>query len=376
MPCARITRTRRGLRIREGRWQSGELIVNAGLRAEYFSAGAAAEHQTLPGDAGGHVSLMPRIGIVYPLSRRDAFSIAYVRTDQTPDRDLLYDARTAISNRQPLGNPALLPATMISYEAAVKRQFDPEWSLQSSFFYRDVARIAGARSTPTPSGLVELRYANEDQASAAGVELSVGFVASERRRIDVRYTFMQAWGYESRPEGDPYGPVIGAGIAPISEQPLSWERRHSIIVSGVWTWWNRLSLGWSNLVGSPLPWRPKPFRTQLAELTLVDRRRLGWTELTNVDLKGSPPYALGLTIGLEVRNLFDDRSERAVSVDGYPNPFINTLYDDYGAYRTETGLAGGAYWTNGGGTPHWVPVNDPRLSNPPRTVRMSIERSW
>ena len=90
-----------------------------------------------------------------------------------------------------------------------------------------------------------------------------------------------------------------------------------------------------------------------------------------------PPFAHGLTLGLEARNLFDNRSERVVSVDGYPNLVINTLYDDYAAYRTETGLGGGAYWVeSGGGTGHWVPVHDPRLLSPPRTVRLSVGANW
>jgi hypothetical protein len=66
------------------------------------------------------------------------------------------------------------------------------------------------------------------------------------------------------------------------------------------------------------------------------------------------------------------------TVDGYPNPAINTLYDDYGAYRTETGQGGGAYWLQpADGSPgHWVPVHDPRLLNPPRTVRFSLGASF
>jgi hypothetical protein len=64
-------------------------------------------------------------------------------------------------------------------------------------------------------------------------------------------------------------------------------------------------------------------------------------------------------------------------VNGYPNPVINTVYDDYGAYRTDTGQGGGAYWVStGGSSGYWVPVHDPRLINPPRTVRISVGANW
>jgi TonB-dependent receptor-like protein len=362
----------------QGRWQSGGMVANVGLRAEYFTAGPQAEHQTLPGDAAGRVSLQPRLAIAYPLSSRDVLSTSYTRVSQTPERDMLYDRRDAITNRQPLGNPAIRPARMISYEAAEKHLFSPVWSLQTSFFYRDVAFMAGARDyqTPGPGGRVDPRYTDEDQASSAGFELSLVREAGEGRRMEAQYTFMHAWGSESRPEGDPYGPAREVGTPPISEQPLSWDRRHSLIVSGLWSWGGRVSLSWSSSLGSPLPFTPKPRREQPSDVTTVNTRRFGWSAVTHMGATWSPPYVLGLTFGIEGRNLFDDRSERVATVDGYPNPFINTVYDDYGAYRTETGLGGGAYWSTGGGTGHWVPVHDGRLYIPSRTLRASVSRRW
>ena len=84
------------------------------------------------------------------------------------------------------------------------------------------------------------------------------------------------------------------------------------------------------------------------------------------------------TLGLDVNNVFDGRAEVAATVDGYPQLLINATYDDYGAYRTETGRGGGAYWNDGNndGLPGWRPVNDPRLFNAPRALRASVGRSW
>ena len=365
-----------GFAYLQGRWLSGGMIVNAGLRTEYFTAGPQATRQTLPGSAYGVWSLGPRLGIAYPISVRDAFSIAYVRMQQAPARDFLYDARTAISDRQPLGNPALAPATLISYEAAVKHVFAPEWALQASLFYRDVFGQVGALDYQIPSGTMNLRYADEDQSHVLGFEWSV-FHSSARGRIEAHYTWMTTSGNESRPEGDPYGPVRAANIPPIGDQPLSWDRMHSLLFSGVWQVKAHASVSWSTALASPLPWTPKQRRQQLTDQSLINSRRLEWTENTNVDLRWSPPRAFGLALGLEVRNLFDNRAERAASVDGYPNPVINTIYDDYSAYRTETGLGGGAYWSHLGVDPgHWVPVHDPRLFSPPRAVRASIGTRW
>src|SRR5258706_4721883 len=76
------------------------------------------------------------------------------------------------------------------------------------------------------------------------------------------------------------------------------------------------------------------------DLSLVNTRRFGWSENSSLRAEWSPRPARGkLTIGCEVRNVFDTRDELASTVAGFPNPVINTLYDDYGAYRTETARA-------------------------------------
>ena len=91
-----------------------------------------------------------------------------------------------------------------------------------------------------------------------------------------------------------------------------------------------------------------------------------------------PRWLRNVTLSFDVRNVFDSRHDLFSTVDGFPNLQINTLYDDYGAYRTETGLPGGAYWNdrNGDGAPGWVPVHDPRLTSPPRAIRMGASVTW
>src|SRR6185503_3914691 len=129
----------------QGRWLTGGMILNLGVRADYFDPGHKAEDQTLPGSSDGIWSFGPRLGIAYPISVRDAFSLSYYRVHQAPGRDYLYDRRLAITNRQPLGNPALEPSTLVSYEGAVKHLFGPSLALQASVFYRDVFEQIGSR---------------------------------------------------------------------------------------------------------------------------------------------------------------------------------------------------------------------------------------
>jgi hypothetical protein len=161
----------------------------------------------------------------------------------------------------------------------------------------------------------------------------------------------------------------------LAAAPLDWDRRHSFGLELAWRSPHGWRAGWITVVGSGFPWTPRPTRQVETSLSQLNARRLGWSEQSDVHLGYAPP-ALGgrVTIALEARNLFDFRGDRVATLYGYPNPVINTLYDDYGAYRTATGNGGGAYFddANGDGVPEWIPVQDPRLSTPPRELRLSI----
>lgn len=364
-----------GFAYAQGRWIHEGLVMHAGLRAEYFTAGDAGDEQTLPGRDGGVWSVSPRLGLAYPISVRDVFALAYVRVPQAPAREFLYDDRRIIGNRRPLGNPALEPATLVSYEASIRHLLSAEWAFQGSLFYRDLFGLVGTRWASIPAGTGALVFTDTDEAHSLGFELSLLHSRGERRRIEVHYTWMQAWGNESRPEGEPYGPPRGTTSPPILDAPLSWDRRHSIVTTAFWRPNAQWALALATSIGSPFPWTPKSFRQMQDDPAAVNSGRLDWTESTDLSARWSPRWAPWAALGVEVRNAFDSRASVIASLDGYPSPTVNTLYDDYAAYRTETGNGGGAFWS-WDGVPHWEPVNDPRLRMQPRTVRASIEARW
>jgi len=355
----------------QARWVFEGLVLNAGLRAEYFTPGPQASRQSFAGPTSATWTFAPRFGVAYPISVRDVFSLAYVRLRQNPARDYLYDNRLQISSRQQLGNPGLTPATAISYQAAVKHSFSERWALQTAVFYRDLFDLVGTRSVLV-SNRPEPRYENADEGHASGFELSL-FAVGEGARAELHYTYLEAMGSQSLEEGLPYGSRVGVRLPAIGEHPLDWDRRHSLAFSASWRWSENWSMAWSTIVGSGLPWTPRARRQLDADLSLLNGRRLAWEEETNLRLQWRPRGS-AFHVGLEARNLFDRRSEALATLSGYPNPLINTYFDDYGAYRTETGLDGGGYWedADGDGKPGWIPVHDPRLFHPPRAIRMSV----
>jgi outer membrane receptor protein involved in Fe transport len=390
-----------GFAYAQGRWIHQGMVLNGGLRLDYFTAGPQADDQSFGGPARGWWSLAPRAGIAYPVSTRDVLSFAYVRIEQPPPRDFLYENRDNISGRRPLGNPGLEPSTVISYQASLKHLFDAGRAFQVSFFYRDLFGQIGARPFETRPGFLRRRYANADEGHAEGFELGLFLPTGSTGRVEVQYTFMHAVGTASEPEGFPYGPVLPQRIDPIGDVPLDWDRRHSIALMGDWQRPTRAptvaprgpveavlwalrgswSVSWATRVGSALPWTPSLRNVTSTDPARVNAARFKWEENTSLALRWSPALARErLSLGLDVRNAFDYRSERAATLSGYPLPAINTVYDDDGAFRDETGLPGGAYWdgTNRdpGSPTAWVRIHDPRLFNPPRMVRFSVSARW
>ncbi len=360
------------------RWMFEGLVLNAGLRVQRFSAGRGTGVPA-GADAPAPVwSFSPRLGLAYPVSVRDVFSLAYARIQQDPAPDLLYENRTAPTNNHPLGNPRLVPATVITYEAAVRHLLDRGWSLQASTFFRDLFDVVGSASTRAPVLLPRLRYENIDEAQVTGFELALRH-ESPRVRGHLTYTWMDARGTLSREEGVPYGPLVGPRAVTRGQHPLDWDRRHGVALALDWTPARAWSFAWTTEAGTGLPWTPRERRAPEADVSRENSRRLRGSETSAFAARWSPRQGGGrLTLGLDVHNVFDSRHDLAATVDGYPNLIINALYDDYGAYRTETGRGGGAYWNDitGDGKPGWVPVHDPRLVSPARSVRFLLATRW
>ena len=90
-----------GYAYAQGRWVHEGLVANGGLRLEAFTAGPQADEQSFPAPARVDWTLSPRFGVAYPVSTSEVFSLSYVRIQQAPARDFLYDNRRDVSHRQP-----------------------------------------------------------------------------------------------------------------------------------------------------------------------------------------------------------------------------------------------------------------------------------
>ena len=391
----------------QNRFEREGLVVNAGLRLQVFNAGgdASVPLGVPPGGSapatehapGAHWTVSPRLGLAFPITVRDAMAFSYARIHQPPGREYLADSRLLIFSRHPLGNPALEPSELVTYQATVKHLFDRRWAAQASVFHRDLFGQIGIVNDPYFGNTFRPRYENAEYGHATGIELALlagpragntapahagplrTFLTGE---FSLRYTFMSAYGTISGPDGWYYGAPFGARPLPIGEHPLDWDRGHMLGLDAVWRAPHVFTFAWVTQVASGPRWTPTTSYTgqtsgplATPDLAAVNSNQLPWTERTDIALRLEARGLRGARLLLDVRNLFDARGDDLVSVFGYPNPTINTERDDYAGYRTETGNGGGAFWDErlNGGAGGWVPVNDPRLRRQPRVVRLGIE---
>lgn len=379
-------------------WESAGLQWDAGLRAQVWTAGsqgvspaarAAARLAGVPLDPPrAQWTWSPRLAFSYPVSTRDAFSLAYTRIHQPPDREFLYESRVLAYDRRPLGNTDLAPAEVISWQVALKHLFAPPWALQLGLFYRDVYGEVGVRDDTPVAYAYRPRYDSVEDGHAMGFEVALlaagppGGAAARGGELSLRYTYLNAWGSLSTPDGWPYGPALGTRPRPVSDHPLDWDRRHVFTLDAAWRRPHAWTLAWVTQVASGAPWTPAVSYTDpvlgpvfTSDLAAVNSARLPWSEQSSLSARCEPPRLHGLRLLLEVRNVFDFRGPLLASLPGYPNPVINSLYDEYAGYRTVTGLGGGGFWNDpaGDGRNVWTPVHDPRLDARPRLVRLGIE---
>jgi outer membrane receptor protein involved in Fe transport len=401
------TRGTGGWAYLQHRWEHEGLVWNGGVRVQAFDAGrdarvplgvppgsTALQEQRAPGNLW---TLSPRFGVAFPFGPRDAISVSYARIHQPPAREYLADSRLLIYSRRPLGNPELQPSELVTYQAGMKHLFDERWAMQVSVFSRDLFGQIGIFNDPYFTGTFRPRYQNSEYGHATGVEVALlagrradAAAAGLRRTLterltgefSLRYTFMNAFGSISGTDGWSYGRPIGFRPVPISEHPLDWDRGHMLGLDAVWREPHAYTVAIVMQVASGARWTPSvAFAGQTSgplvtpDLSAVNSRQLPWSERTDLALRFEPSQLRGARLLVDVRNLFDSRGDAAVSVAGFPNPIVNTLRDDYGGYRTDTGNGGGGYWDArlNGGAGGWVGVNDARLKVAPRSVRVGIE---
>jgi len=354
----------------QDRWDFEGMVLNAGIRYDAFSVGSQLS------DVKDRVKVQwsPRIGVAYPISDRDVMSFHYGRLFQVPDRLFIYQGRSISAEAR--GNSNLAPETTIAYQLGVQHQFSHELYLQFSVYFKDIFGQLSTVQQEIPGYAITVpTFVNGDYASARGIDVTFIKQMGHGFSGEVNYTYGNASGTAS----DPNRALASRGnlrdqYKPTSEQPLDWDQRHN--VSAALRLGDEKDWGASFVYqfGTGLPYTPERRQQRRVDPALENSRRLPSTSTLSAQAERFfRVWGQRLTLYLQGTNLIDTRNISLLQPSLWPDNGVNS--HSYDVYYTETGKAGGAFLSadrNGDGQEDWVLVNDPRVFQQGRVIRMGL----
>lgn len=357
----------------QDKWQYQGMVVNAGLRVDFFSPGNNTQIKITSTEINPNVDkykfqISPRLGFAFPITDKDKFHFHYGRFTQWPNRTYLFQTQDLLGWGGILGNPDLDEELTVSYQAGVSHSFSETLAGHFVVFSKDIyGLISSTRVTDTALGVQGYRYINRTYASSRGLEITFEKRRSRYWGGDVSYTYSFADGVAS----DANFGVTAEGLThlPTQEMPLDWDQRHTLNVTLSLQDQNKWGATIVYSFGSGLPWTPVDRFARRQDPLAENSRRLPATHIINLQgRKMFNLYGQELILFFEGRNLLNQEVLLQIGPGAFP-PMANAGMDG-GSYYTETGKTGGAYLQdiNEDGLDEFNPVNDPTV--------WDVHKSW
>ncbi len=363
----------------QDKWEYEGMVLNAGLRFEFFSTGNNDEIEINSAEINPEVekykyNWSPRLGFAFPITDRDKFFFHYGRFTQWPSRTYLFRTQDAIGSTGTLGNPNLGPELTISYQAGISHQFTEDIAANFVVFNKDIfGLISSTLVTDDSTGLQSFRFINRTYASSRGLEISLEKRLTRRLGFEIYYTYSFADGVAS--DADFGRSAEGLTHLPTDELPLDWDQRHTFNVTLRLRDENRWGATAIYSFGSGLPWTPFDRFARLQDPSWENSRQLPSTHSLSVQgRKQFSIYGRELTLFFDGRNLLNDDIllPNGTRPGVFPGMVVASM--DNGSYLTETGRYGGAFLQDidDDGLDDFNPVNDPTIWQTHRLWRIGF----
>ena len=352
----------------------GGLVINAGLRFDYFDAngvvftdprdpvavfpslrecaevvnlqctvddqdrrilrGSEPEDRFLPdeffSDSESTWQLSPRLGVAFPISATGVFHFSYGQFFQIPNFELLYQnpffqLSSAGSGLIGLvGNANLKPEQTINGEVGLKQALSATTAVEITAFYRDIRNLAGSATDPIQIRGSSARYGrlvNSDFGIVRGMVLRFDQRVGRNLFAGLDYTYQVARANASDPSQ-----VFNAAVAQIGLQrtivPTNWDQRHTANASLSYAD-PRLDAGFGVVASYGSGFRYTPtvntaFGTGANQPTVIPLNSGVRPPTLNVNVNAYKRVAFGgaeAQVFAKVDNLFDARNQNAVFSD-------------------------------------------------------------
>jgi outer membrane receptor protein involved in Fe transport len=224
------------------------LIVNAGLRADYFNPNftvprdwtqASREMIIDPDNPSEMISnrveaddtfqLSPRLGIAFPISETGVMRFSAGLFFQTPQLSILYTnseyEKNPVASPAQFGNANLEPERTLSFEVGLQQGITQSLGLDLTLFSKDIRNLTGVEFGRAFDGQNISRFINLDYGTVKGVTLSLYERGDGPVSWTLDYTLQFAKGSASNPT-DAFT-RFQSGLEPtIKLRRLDWDRRN------------------------------------------------------------------------------------------------------------------------------------------------------
>ncbi|MDZ7331545.1 MAG: TonB-dependent receptor [candidate division KSB1 bacterium] len=343
------------------------LIINLGLRYDYFNANALFRKDPLNTSSPlirvkSRSQLSPRIGIAHPVSEKTKLHFAYGHFFQNPEYQFLFENKQYDLNvREPLfGQPSLDAERTIAYEVGLSHQFSERIAAHLTAYYKDVTGLIGTRYYEAFMGntgryVGYTVYINEDYANIKGFEINVDVRPGKYFSGGLSYTFMIAKGSASSETEQYPGTQESTKL-----YYLNFDQRHNLSIDAMFRVPNNEG---PSIFGLRL--------LQNTDYSIVLRassgfpytptgRDIGFVDRNSLRMPGR--YSIDLEIGKEFPLLYKVKGRAFVEILNLTD-HRNILYV-YG----DTGEPDFTFV--GGHSKEWM--NDPSNFGPPRIIRLGM----
>ncbi|WP_095509812.1 TonB-dependent receptor domain-containing protein [Rubrivirga marina] len=199
------------------------------------------------------LTVMPRIGVTFPVTNRALFFASYNVTSQRPSENAfasIQDFAYASESGGTLNNADLKPETTTQYELGFRQSVLDRAALTVSGFYRTQRNKITLRTfnQAFPSGYTA--YTNQDFSTTKGVEFAFDLRRTRNLQVNANYTLQFAEGTGSDAQSaNLLSFRTTTFIFPETLSPLAYDQRHNVNVSVDY----RLGQGEGPMIGGVRP---------------------------------------------------------------------------------------------------------------------------
>ncbi|NBW69937.1 MAG: TonB-dependent receptor [Bacteroidetes bacterium] len=311
-----------------------ELIVNAGLRFDYFEPdfivpiNLSLYHLETIQDpiSGNQISnratadptyqISPRLGVAFPISDDGVMRFSAGLFFQTPQLNLLYTnnefERPEGADRYTIGNANLEPERTLQFEVGLQQGLSETMGMDLTVFSKDIRELSGQTAVRGSIGAPVGRLQNIDYGTVKGFTLSLFERGSGQISWTVDYTLQYASGSASNP-AERFNRFVTNSDQIISINRLDWDKRNVLNNSITWNSKFGLTLSAINSLQAG-----SPYTSERENVTSLIPNNEDRPTQFNSDVRAyykPPKLSQDIEFFLQVDNLFDTKNHYGIYVD-------------------------------------------------------------